>query len=87
MLPAIRIIGEGEHPVRYYLDPISGRLVNRIDAGTRSFRWWHRALHTFDFSAATRSGWFRNSLMLPLLLGAAAVCITGTWLGIRRLTR
>lgn len=87
VLPAIRIIGEGEHPVRYYLDPISGRLVNRIDAGSRSFRWWHSALHTFDFSAATRSGWFRNSLMLPLLLGAAAVCITGTWLGIRRLTR
>jgi len=25
--------------------------------------------------------------MLVLLLGAAGVCVTGTWLGIRRLTR
>ena len=73
--------------MRYYLDPISGRMVNKVDAGGRSFRWWHSALHTFDSSALSRSAWFRNLLMLPLLLGAAAVCITGTWLGVRRLTR
>jgi hypothetical protein len=87
VLPVIRIISEDPRPVRYYLDPISGRLVNKVDAGSRSFRWWHSALHTFDFSALTRSAWFRNSLMLVLLLGAAGVCVTGTWLGIRRLTR
>ena len=87
VLPVIRIIGDGPQSVRYYLDPISGGLVNKVDAGSRSFRWWHSALHTFDFSAFTRSAWFRNSLMLALLLGAAGVCVTGTWLGIRRLTR
>jgi hypothetical protein len=87
VLPAIHIVSEGAEPVRYYLDPISGRLVNKVDSGTRAFRWWHSALHTFDFSVLTRSAWFRNSLMLLLLLGAAGVCVTGTWLGIRRLTR
>ena len=87
MLPVVRIVTSGEQPVRYYLDPVSGRLVNKVDSGGRSFRWWHSALHTFDFSAVTRTDWFRNSLMLPLLLGAALVCATGTWLGIRRLTR
>jgi uncharacterized iron-regulated membrane protein len=86
-LPIIRIVGEGTQDVRYYLDPISGRMVNKVDAGGRQFRWWHSALHTLDFSALTRSAWFRNSLMLALLLGAAGVCITGTWLGIRRLAR
>jgi uncharacterized iron-regulated membrane protein len=86
-LPVIRIMGEGTQSVRYYLDPISGRMVNKVDAGGRSFRWWHSALHTFDFSSLSRSEWFRNLLMLPLLLGAAAVCVTGTWLGVRRLTR
>jgi hypothetical protein len=85
-LPVIRIITNSTQPVRYYLDPISGRLLNKVDARTRSFRWWHSALHTFDFSALTRSVWFRNSLMLALLLGATAVCVTGTWLGIRRVT-
>jgi hypothetical protein len=29
----------------------------------------------------------RNLLMLPLLLGAAAVCVIGAYLGIRRITR
>jgi uncharacterized iron-regulated membrane protein len=87
VLPVIRIVSEGKPALRYYLDPMSGRMLNKVDAGGRSFRWWHSALHTFDFSALTRSAWFRNSLMLVLLLGAAAVCITGTWLGIRRLTR
>jgi len=88
-LPVIRVIAgaESAHPVRYYLDPLSGRLLNKIDSGGKSFRWWHSALHTFDFASFTRSGWFRNSLMLPLLLGAALVSATGTWLGIRRLTR
>ncbi len=80
-------MGEGKPEVRYYLDPISGRLLNKLDAGGRAFRWWHSALHTLDFSVLTRSAWFRNSVMLVLLLGAAGVCITGTWLGIRRLTR
>ncbi|MEJ1964842.1 MAG: peptidase [Gammaproteobacteria bacterium] len=87
MLPVVRFVSDGEHAVRYYLDPVSGRLVNKVDDGSRSFRWWHSALHTFDFSAFTRSAWFRNALMLPLLLGAALVCVTGVWIGIRRLTR
>ena len=87
MLPVVRIVTGGAQAVRYYLDPVSGRLVNKIDSGGRSYRWWHSALHTFDFSTITRTEWFRNGLMLPLLLGAALVCATGTWLGIRRLTR
>ena len=72
---------------RYYLDPISGRLINKADEGGKAFRWWHSALHTFDFTSFTRGSWFRNGLMLPLLLGTAFVCVTGAWLGIRRLTR
>lgn len=87
MLPVVRIIATGEGGVRHYLDPVSGRLVNKVDPGGRAFRWWHSGLHTFDFSSVTRGDWFRNGLMLPLLLGAAFVCVTGTWIGIKRLTR
>jgi uncharacterized iron-regulated membrane protein len=86
-LPVWRVVAVGAQPVRYYLDAVTGRLVNKVDSGSRSFRWWHSALHTFDFSSMTRAPWFRNTLMLTLLLGAALVTATGTWLGIRRLTR
>ena len=87
VLPVVLLVTGGDQPVRRYLDPVSGRLVNKIDTGAKSFRWWHSALHTFDFSSVTRGSWFRNALMLPLLLGAALVCASGTWLGIKRLTR
>ncbi len=87
ILPIVRIVSGGEPGVRHYLEPLSGRLVNKVDPGGKAFRWWHSGLHTFDFSAVTRGGWFRNGLMLPLLLGAAFVCVTGTWIGIKRLTR
>jgi uncharacterized iron-regulated membrane protein len=86
-LPVWRVVAGGALPVRYYVDAVTGRLVNKVDSGGRSFRWWHSALHTFDFSSVTRAAWFRNSLMLTLLLGAALVTATGTWLGIRRLMR
>jgi uncharacterized iron-regulated membrane protein len=87
VLPVVRIVTGGDQPARYYLDAVSGRLVNKVDSGGKAFRWWHSGLHTLDFSSVTRNAWFRNALMLPLLLGAAFVCATGTWLGIRRLTR
>jgi uncharacterized iron-regulated membrane protein len=87
VLPVVLVVTGGDKAARYYLDPVSGRLVNKIDSGGKAFRWWHSGLHTFDFSSVTRNAWFRTSLMLPLLLGAAFVCATGTWLGIRRLAR
>jgi len=57
------------------------------DEGARAYRWWHSGLHRLDFAAPLRSSLARNALMLPLLLGAAAVCVIGAYLGIRRLTR
>lgn len=86
-LPILRMrAGEGNSTI-YYLDPVSGRLLNKIDAGGRAYRWWHSGLHQLDFTAPMRTSAFRNFLMLPLLLGATLVASTGAWLGIRRLTR
>ncbi len=86
-LPILRMrAGEGNSTV-YYLDPVSGQMLNKIDASGRAYRWWHSGLHQLDFTAVMRTSAFRNFLMLPLLLGAALVATTGAWLGIRRLTR
>jgi uncharacterized iron-regulated membrane protein len=86
-LPVLRVRAGAEDSTVYYLDPVSGRLLNKIDAGGRAYRWWHSGLHQLDFTAGMRTSAFRNFLMLPLLLGAALVASTGAWLGIRRLTR
>lgn len=86
-LPALRISGTSDASTYYYVDAVTGELINKVDAGGRAFRWWHSGLHRLDFSSALRTDLARTLLMLPLLIGAAFVCGTGAYLGIKRLTR
>jgi uncharacterized iron-regulated membrane protein len=83
-LPVYRVVAGS---VRYYLDPISGEVLRTMDADSRWYRWLHEGLHRLDFSPALRSRPIWDLMMLTLMLGVTAVCITGTLLGWRRLTR
>jgi hypothetical protein len=73
--------------VRYYLDPVSSEIVRTADADDRWYRWLHEGPHRLDFTPALRSRPLWDLVMLTLILGVTVVCITGTWLGWRRLTR
>jgi uncharacterized iron-regulated membrane protein len=84
-LPVVRTVSSDG--IYYYLDPVSGELVDRADGGERQYRWWFSALHRLDFVQALRTSLGRNLVMLPLLLGALVVTSLGAYLGIRRLTR
>ena len=84
-LPVLRVIGNDAHATRYYLDAVSGELLHKVDANARWYRWLHSGLHRMDFKPVMRMRPFWDLLMWTLLLGAALVCATGTWLGIRRL--
>ena len=84
-LPAVRIASRAQPPVYYYLDPVTGELINKADAGGKAYRWWHSGLHRWDFVPALRTSMARSLLLLPLLLGASVVCAIGAYLGIRRL--
>jgi hypothetical protein len=82
-LPVYRaILGDG---TRYYLDAVSGALIAKMDRGSRGYRWFHQALHRLDFSAALRKRPRWDALMLLLMSGVTALCVTGTYLGYRRL--
>ena len=85
-LPAIRITVAGDDTVSYYLDPITGKLVDLIDTNARWYRWLHYSLHRLDFQVL-RSRPLWDVVMLVLLIGASLIAVTGTWIGIRRLTR
>jgi hypothetical protein len=86
LLPVVRIASTGDEPVNYYIDPLTGKLVNLVDSSARWYRWLHYGLHRLDFeSLRSRPLW--DIVMVLLLLGASLVSITGTWIGIRRLTR
>jgi hypothetical protein len=83
-LPVCRaILGDG---TRYYIDAVSGALVAKMDAGARGYRWFHQALHRMDFSAALRDRPEWDVLMLLLMSGVTGLCVTGAYLGYRRVT-
>jgi hypothetical protein len=85
-LPVYRMILPGSG-IRYYVDPIAGMLVAKLDANAKAYRWLHAGLHRLDFTASLRGRPQWDVLMLILLSGVTAVCVTGAYLGYRRLTR
>lgn len=84
-LPVYRIrYVDGE---RFYLDAVSAELVRAVDAERQWYRWLFEALHRGDFARVLRMRPVWDAFMLPLLFGVTLVALTGTWMGIRRLTR
>jgi uncharacterized iron-regulated membrane protein len=86
-LPVYRIVLRDESAARYYVDPVSGMLIAKVDRGARGYRWWHEGLHRMDFTAALRGRPQWDALMLLLMCGVTVLCVTGTYLGYRRLLR
>jgi hypothetical protein len=84
-LPALRAVAASGD--RYYVDPLSGALLTKLDAAARDYRWWHDALHRVDFAAIVRGRPQWDALMWLLMSGVTAVCLTGVYLGSRRLLR
>jgi uncharacterized iron-regulated membrane protein len=84
-LPVYRVIlGDG---TRYYMDAVSGALVAKIDHNAKAYRWLHKALHRMDFAVPLRSRPQWDALMLLLMSGVTVLCVTGVYLGYRRLVR
>jgi len=86
MLPVYRLI-QGATGTRYYLDPVSGTIVTKIDRNAQAYRWLHEGVHRMDFAAALRGRPQWDVLMLLLMTGVTAVCGSGAYLGIRHLAR
>jgi len=81
-LPAYRV--ELTDGVRFYLEPASGRVLERIDADGKSYRWLFNAPHRFDFVGGLYGGAAWAVGMILLLVFAGAGVATGVWLGWRR---
>ena len=72
---------------RYYLSPRSGQLLLGMDRNRRWYRWLFEALHRGDFHAIVRLRPLWDFMMLLALLGVSIGVGTGTYLGIKRLTK
>jgi hypothetical protein len=85
-LPVYRSIRRGLG-TRYYIDPVSGMLVAKMDGNAQAYRWLHQGLHRMDFAASLRGRPQWDVLMLVLMSGVTLLCVTGAYLGFRRLLR
>jgi hypothetical protein len=82
-LPIYRIIAQDG--TRFYLDPASGAPIAKIDRGAQGYRWLHESLHRMDLALWSRGRPQWDVFMLSLMCGVTALCLTGAYLGCRRL--
>jgi PepSY-associated TM region len=83
-LPAYRVILGDEDGTRYYLDAVSGSLLQRADANARWHRWLFGGLHRIDFTAWMRARPIWDIIVLFLMTGGLALAVTGFYLALRR---
>lgn len=85
--PVVRVIAADEQATRFYLDPLTGMIRSKVDRNARWYRWLHYGLHRGDLFQRLRTRPVWDLVLWPLLLGVSMVCITGAWIGMRRLTK
>jgi hypothetical protein len=84
-LPVFRAVLADAGQTHLYISPTTGEL-RTVDRDGRRGRWLERGLHGIDFPGLHgRPLW--DALVLLLLAGTTAVCITGTWMALQRASR
>lgn len=85
--PVYRARFDDPEATSFYLDGHTGRLVQALDNTRRQSRWLRTGLHDFDFFAGLRARPVWDLVVILLLAGVTAVCVTGAWLGLLRIGR
>jgi PepSY-associated TM region len=83
-LPVYRIVLADSARHALYFDAETGVLQAQVDANARAQRWVE-GLHRVDLMPVLRRRPLWDFLVLTLLAGVSAVCVTGAWLAYRGL--
>ncbi len=67
------------------IDAADGRVLQRLDASRRAYRWFYSALHTFDFPILMAHPRLRDILIVGLCCLGLMFSVTGIVIGWRRL--
>jgi uncharacterized iron-regulated membrane protein len=82
-LPAYRVIVDGHRQTYVYLDALSATVEAETDPNGEAYRWI-QGIHRFDLLPSLRARPAWDLLVLLLLSGVGAVCITGCCLAYRK---
>ncbi len=69
----------------YQIDGADGRIIEKLDASRRAYRWAFRALHTLDFPFLGEQPVLRSALIMLLCALGFAFSLTGVMIAWRRL--
>lgn len=86
-LPVLRLRFTDAAATWLYLDPASGRLVQRLDDHLRVKRWLFAFFHSWDWLPLLQRRPLWDALLVLASLGGLAISVTGALLGWRRLRR
>ena len=84
-LPVIKANTEAK--VSYYIDPKAYKVLKKVGTANRWERWLYHGLHSLDFSFLTQNRPLWDIVVIFLMLGGTAVCITAVGLGIKFIRR
>src|SRR5690606_16162075 len=84
-LPVLRMDFDDAGRTAAYLDPRTGDLALSVDRSQRAGRWLFNFLHSWDLPAFLGMPAAREAALIALSLGALAIALTGTVIGVRRL--
>ncbi|HKU12966.1 MAG TPA: hypothetical protein VJQ52_01150 [Steroidobacteraceae bacterium] len=86
-LPVLRVVFDDPQHTWVYIDPASGLVLDLLDDGGRSYRWWFNALHRLDFSWLVQNRVLWHTVIWALSLAGLTISVSGTVIGWRRLRR
>jgi len=86
-LPVLRL--RFDDPARnwLYLDPVTGEILQAVDARRRTYRWVFDMFHKWDLNALTLNRPLWDILLWVFSLMGLVTSVSGIWIGWKRLRR
>jgi uncharacterized iron-regulated membrane protein len=86
-LPVVFIRLSDSQGSMYYIDPQNGRITASYGAASRWNRWLYHGLHSMDLPWLYRHRPAWDLLVLALMLGGTALCVTSVTIGWQRVAK
>jgi hypothetical protein len=87
VLPVYRVILNDLDNTRYYIDPKTGILLQRVDSNGRWYRWLFSGPHRMDFASWMRARPLWDIIVLTLMLGGLSLSVAGVYLALGRIRK
>jgi uncharacterized membrane protein len=86
-LPVLLVTERGSDALRYYVDPKTARVVGNYNSSRWMSRWLYHGLHSLDFPWLYNHRPLWDIVVITLMLGGTALCVTSlilTWQVLQR---